>query len=119
MDLPELPYPPTINTYWRRVGNKTLLSSKARDYRRDVLNKLRFRFTGTSPIFTGEVEVVITFHPPDRRKRDLDNLPKGLLDALKYALVYADDSQVRRIDMQFGEVREGGAAVVTVTPRAA
>jgi len=32
--------------------------------------------------------------PPDRRRRDLDNLLKSVLDALEHAGVYADDSQV-------------------------
>jgi crossover junction endodeoxyribonuclease RusA len=109
--LPALPFPPTVNTYWRRVGNRTLLSERAREYRASVLSALALH---RHPRLLGGVEVVITFHPPDRRKRDLDNLPKGLLDALKYAGVYADDSQVRRIDMSFGAVRKGGAALVTV-----
>ena len=72
MELLSLPYPPTVNTYWRRVGNKTILSAKARDYRREVWDSLRFR---SLPTLTGDVELVITFYPPDRRKRDLDNLP--------------------------------------------
>ncbi len=41
-------------------------------------------------------------------------LPKGLLDALKYAGVYADDSQVRQLNTWFGPVQEGGLAVVRV-----
>lgn len=110
VSLPELPYPPSVNTYWRRVGNKTLLSAKAREYRDAVL--LVMRFQKIVPLI-GDVELVITFHPPDRRVRDLDNLPKGLLDALKYAGLYGDDSQVRRIDMRFGDIRKGGAALVT------
>lgn len=109
----ELPYPPTVNTYWRRVGAKTILSARARAYRRAAL-------TATTRVrlepMAGDVEAVITFHPPDRRKRDLDNLPKGLLDALKCAGMYADDSQVRRIDMRFGEVRPGGCATVLIRP---
>ena len=32
--------------------------------------------------------------PPDRRRRDLDNLQKPLLDALQHAGVYEDDSQI-------------------------
>ena len=32
--------------------------------------------------------------PPDRRRRDLDNLLKPALDALQHAGVYEDDSQV-------------------------
>lgn len=32
--------------------------------------------------------------PPDRRRRDLDNLQKPTLDAMQHAGVYEDDSQV-------------------------
>ena len=115
--LPELPFPPSVNTYWRRVGNKTLLSEAARTYRKRVLARLRYvRFVP----FDGPVKVIITFRPPDRRVRDLDNLPKGLLDALKYAGVYADDSQVRHLDMCLAAtVQKGGASLVTVTSMAA
>ncbi len=107
-----LPYPPTVNTYWRTVGGKMLLSSKARNYRRDVLNMLRFLGI---PTRTGPLKVCIVFHAPDNRRRDLDNLPKGLLDALKYAGVYGDDSQVRHLDLSFGEMVKGGSALVEVS----
>ena len=116
LTLPELPFPPSVNHYWRRVGNKTILSAQAREYRRMVLDRLRDANLLT---LTGELALVIEFHPPDRRRRDLDNLPKGLLDALKYAGVYADDSQIRQIDMRFSSIRPGGAAVVTLRAIAA
>jgi crossover junction endodeoxyribonuclease RusA len=32
--------------------------------------------------------------PPDRRRRDLDNIQKPVLDALQHAGVYEDDSQI-------------------------
>ncbi|NBW22487.1 MAG: RusA family crossover junction endodeoxyribonuclease, partial [Caulobacteraceae bacterium] len=40
----------------------------------------------------GSVRVVIEAFPPDRRKRDLDNILKSLLDALTHAGVWEDDS---------------------------
>lgn len=46
---------------------------------------------------TGRLSVEIDAHPPDRRRRDLDNLQKPLLDALEYAGVYEDDSQIDRL----------------------
>lgn len=109
--LPELPYPPTVNTYWRRVGNKTLLSARAREYRADVAARVAYRVKR----FDGPVKVTVVFRPPDRRTRDIDNLPKALLDSLTHAGVLGDDSQVRWLDIRFAEVRPGGAAVVTVS----
>ena len=31
-----LPYPPSINRYWRRVGSRTLISREGRAFRRNV-----------------------------------------------------------------------------------
>ena len=45
----------------------------------------------------GPLRCCLYFVPPDRRRRDLDNLYKCLFDALGHAGVYEDDSQ---IDMQ-------------------
>lgn len=110
--LPQLPFPPTMNTYWRHVGRRVLLSAKARQFRKDVVATIgdgHRRMPYTESLF-----LTIVFYPPDQRRRDLDNLPKGLLDGLKYAGVYFDDSQVRRIDMKFGPVIKGGRTDVAV-----
>lgn len=32
----ELPWAPTANTYYRRVGNKTLISRAGREYRKQI-----------------------------------------------------------------------------------
>ncbi len=111
MLLPQLPYPPTVNTYYRHVGAKVLISAKGREYRNTVMNTLQFRGIKT---LSGPVKLVIEFHAPDNRRRDLDNLTKCLLDSLKFGGIYLDDSQVRHIDIKFGEVRKSGATLVTV-----
>ena len=47
---------------------------------------------GEDPLL-GELAVSMTFHLPDRRRRDLDNLSKGVLDAMN-GIVFDDDQQV-------------------------
>lgn len=42
----------------------------------------------------GRLRVEIEVYPPDRRKRDIDNVCKATLDALAKAGVYQDDSQI-------------------------
>lgn len=39
----ELPYPPSINHYWRRVGSRTLISREGRRFRERVVAILAFR----------------------------------------------------------------------------
>lgn len=87
----ELPYPPTVNTYYRHVGNKVLISAKGREYRRTIINLLRFKLF---PVLNGGVSVELMVHPPDNRKRDLDNVLKCLLDSLTFARIWGDDSQI-------------------------
>lgn len=86
-----LPYPPSMNHYWRRVGPQTLISREGRTFRRNVCALLA---GGPRRPLAGRLAVVLNAFPPDRRRRDLDNLQKPTLDAMQHAGVYEDDSQI-------------------------
>jgi crossover junction endodeoxyribonuclease RusA len=47
----------------------------------------------------GTVYMEVSFVPPDRRRRDVTNLLKGLMDALE-GVVYADDYQVDELHIE-------------------
>lgn len=53
----------------------------------------------------------ILAYPPDRRKRDLDNILKSLLDALMHARVYSDDSQIDRLSIMRNSALDGVVVV--------
>ena len=92
-----LPFPPSVNHYSRHVGSRTLISRTGRAYRQQVLHdvqQLQLRSI-TGPI---RLEAIVT--RPDRRRRDVDNLLKSLLDGLDHAGVYEDDSQIQ--DLRIG-----------------
>jgi crossover junction endodeoxyribonuclease RusA len=57
---------------------------------------------------------MITAHPPDKRRRDLDNILKCLLDSLTHAGVWDDDSQVDELAVIRGEIVPGGKVKVVV-----
>jgi len=42
----------------------------------------------------GRIALCMDAFPPDRRRRDLDNIQKPVLNALEYATMYEDDSQI-------------------------
>lgn len=114
-----LPWPPTVNTYWRSVSGRTIISRKGRQYREAVKALVADQCGGAT--FDGPVSVDLHAHMPDRRRRDVDNLPKALLDALTHAGVLADDSQVddlrvRRARDERGELVIRGYVVATIRP---
>jgi crossover junction endodeoxyribonuclease RusA len=107
----DLPWPPSLNGYWRRVGNRTLISAAGRSYREHVV--LLIRMAKLTP-FTGPIRYEAVYHQPDKRRRDLDNLIKVILDSLQHAGLYADDSQVHQIDIRFGCQVDGGRVNVLI-----
>ncbi len=106
-----LPWPPSVNHYWRRVRNRTLISKEGRLFRKRVLATLTTRHI--EPM-TGSLAVRIVAHPPDRRRRDLDNIAKSLLDALEHGGVYEDDNQIDRLSIERASVVKGGAVIVEI-----
>ena len=107
----ELPYPPSVNHYWRRVGARTLISRGGRAFRSAVCTILA---AATFKPLVGPLEVDVTVFPPDRRRRDIDNVQKALLDALEHGGAYEDDSQIVRLSIEKGDPVEGGKTIVRI-----
>jgi len=63
-------------------------------------------------MYSGRLGLVIAAYPPDRRKRDLDNLLKATLDALVFAKVIKDDGDIDELGIARREVMPGGRLVL-------
>jgi len=116
-----LPYPPSVNTYWRHVLIKrtvrVLISAQGRAYRKAVADAVMLaRAAGKMQRHqeTCRLSVRIEAQPPDRRVRDLDNLPKAVLDALTHAGIWVDDSQVDELSVIRLQPVHGGCIRVVV-----
>ena len=113
----KLPFPPTVNQYWRHpvIGRSVrhLIGKRGRRYRKDVL-AIFGGHTPMLPAFVHDIAVTITLHPPDRRKRDVDNFAKGLLDACTHAGLWLDDSQIQDLRIIMGEPEKGGSVILEV-----
>lgn len=117
MDYPTLylPWAPSMNRYWRSVpmrgGCRVLLSKAGREYKERVqavvLEHWRF------PTLTAErVGITIIYHPPNRRKFDIDNYVKPIFDALEGARVVRNDQQFRPMYVDDAPVMKGGMVSV-------
>ena len=114
----EVPYPPSVNTYWRRVGARTIISRKGRKYREAVQGLVKKMGVETTD---EPVRVYLEVYPPDARRRDIDNILKALLDGLAsrdkdgFKGVYEDDSQIVALVISKGEpVRPNGLVRVQI-----
>ena len=108
-----LPYPPSVNHYYRNVSGRTLISAAGRAYRVRVAVEMSLQ--RPKPIrgpMRGRLRLEVEVSPPDRRRRDLDNILKALLDALQHAGLYGDDSQIDELEMRRRVPISSGRVVV-------
>ena len=107
----ELPYPPSVNHYYRRVGPRTLISRAGRAFRKKVCAVVAA--AGVGPL-VGRLRIEVEVYPPDRRRRDIDNVQKALLDALEHGGAYRDDSQIVKLEIEKHKPVRGGRTIVRI-----
>lgn len=88
-----LPLPPSGNNFYTIARGRKILSGKARDWRAACVAILQGVYAG-KPLEDKNLCLHLTVTFPDRRKRDIDNVIKPLLDVLTQGGVWRDDSQV-------------------------
>jgi crossover junction endodeoxyribonuclease RusA len=91
-----LPWPPSNNNYYAVVRGRKVLGRAGRAYREAVALACMAEAGGH---VTGRVRAEIFAYPKDRRRFDLDNLLKAILDAAQHAGLYADDSQIDSLEV--------------------
>jgi len=70
----ELPYPPSINHYFRNFRGRTVISAAGRTFRKEICRRLHE--AGVQPM-SGRLAVCVDIFPPDHRRRDVDNVQKA------------------------------------------
>ena len=106
-----LPWPPTVNTYWRNINGRTIISAKGREYRKAVADQVLIQRAAKHIDFAVKIE--IKAYRPDRRRRDLDNLLKALLDSMTHAGVMHDDALIEDLRVYWAD-EVGGMVKVTI-----
>jgi crossover junction endodeoxyribonuclease RusA len=106
-----LPWPPSINKYYRVFQNRIIISKEGRDYRKAIIAQVIEQ--KADYLLKGKLKVTLECHRPDNRRRDLDNVQKASLDSLTHAKVWEDDSQI--VDLHtYWSPHIGGHIKVTI-----
>jgi crossover junction endodeoxyribonuclease RusA len=108
-----LPYPPSVNTYWRAIGRgRVIISKKGREYRQEVVYEVT-RERGAQTL-EGRLSVDIEAWMPDKRRRDLDNILKAALDGMVHAGLMLDDEQIDDLRIRRAGVEKPGRLEVKI-----
>jgi crossover junction endodeoxyribonuclease RusA len=107
----KLPYPPTVNHYWGQLGSKKFLGKKGKEFREAVF---LCAYNARKGALNSRLHIEVYLYPPDKRKRDVDNVLKPLLDALEHAGVYENDSQIDKLCITRREVVPNGSCYVEI-----
>jgi len=104
-----LPWPPSVNHYYgRSKSGNVYLKEAGRMYRKNAA--VEFARLGW-PRIDGFVRVDIIASPPDRRRRDIDNIRKAAYDAISdrkgHTGVIADDVHIQADSAVMAEPGEG------------
>jgi crossover junction endodeoxyribonuclease RusA len=107
-----LPYPPSVNTYWRANGKRRFISKAGVEFKNAVQE---YVIDNKIPkLGDARIRMDIVIRPRSRRIFDIDNLLKAILDSLMNAGVYDDDSQVDDLHIIRGTPCPKGACLVVI-----
>ncbi|HDX1111043.1 RusA family crossover junction endodeoxyribonuclease [Pasteurella multocida] len=107
-----LPYPPSVNHYWKHTRcGRHYISKAGREFKR-IATEVCKQFDP----FDGSVEIKMQIYFPDNRDRDLDNLPKGIFDSLVGAGLIKDDNRkiIRKYSIEEMGVVKKGMSIIKI-----
>lgn len=110
----EIEIPVSANQRLIRSKNRAALinSHKYRDWCERAEWQIRSQRRGATIL--GRVGVSVVLHFSDKRRRDLDNVLKGFLDAMTHAGVWEDDSQIDKLNIVRAEPSKPGKLIAHV-----
>lgn len=111
-----LPFPPSVNAYWRNINGRTLISEKGRQFRINTLASVYEQLKRKPTPIEENVSVLVRLYPPTHQRRDIDNFLKAPFDALTHAGIWVDDQQVKHMDVRFMDVVKGGRVDIIIRP---
>lgn len=92
--------PPTVNNYYVKTRNGVFISKAGKAFREKAAEDIIQQVGGVHLTGHFHVEIIMFFN--DRRRRDLDNYLKALLDAITHSSLWSDDCLVDQLVIMRG-----------------
>lgn len=84
----------SVNKYYRSWKGRVLISKDGREFKKEI----ELHLNNYNKVL-GKIQLRLILHFKDKRKRDVDNYAKVLIDCLKNKL-FEDDDQIYELYMQ-------------------
>lgn len=94
---------------------RTLVSERGRAFQAEAIAQVIEQLRRRPKPISANISVHVVFCPPNKARRDLDNYFKALFDAMTQAGVWLDDSQIKRIEAEWGPVTKGGKVELRIS----
>lgn len=107
----QLPTPPSVNALWRVTGKRVYKSKKYRDWISEVALSLEME---PRPEIDYPFNIEMIVGRPSKRRMDIDNRAKAVMDVLEHCKIITDDCLANRITMMWSNDIDG--CQVTIWP---
>jgi len=88
------------------------MSAKGKQYKKELRETIRNTLE-VLPLWGGDIEVKLWLFFGDKRRRDIDNYNKIILDAME-GLIYKDDTQIVKITINKLKSEEGKIVIEVI-----
>ena len=114
-----LPFPVSTNHIWRHRGGRGYLSERYKAWQKEAGQEWLAQRKNQPKAISGRYGAILIFTKPDKRKRDLDNLIKGVKDFLVDMAVIDDDNLCEKLYVRWGTKKEAplGSKVILKSMR--
>lgn len=107
--------PPSVNTMYRTYGRRRYKTRAAKDYQQTTAAIMRMAW-GRKPPELGDVGLEVLLETTSRRRWDIDNRLKALIDCIEDAGIVLDDRQVCSIHIS-RQIADSDRTTVTLWRR--
>lgn len=101
--------PPSVNQARASVNGRLISTKKYRIWHQNTLIDLFMQ--KKHPTITQDIFLSIKLSPKTKAKQDIDNRNKGIFDALVASGIIADDSQVKKLLIEFDYTKKDFVSV--------